>query len=66
MLETRGLLKLGRLSGEDLDISSWWIILSVKRAVYGIIDLVSDTATYARMVMSPNTFGIPFTFLYFS
>ena len=36
-----------------------------KLAVFVRIDLVEDMATYAKREMSPNTFGMPFTFLFF-
>ena len=42
MLEFRGLVKLDRLSGKELSLSSWWISLAAKLAVYRIIDLVAD------------------------
>ena len=45
MFDTRGLVKLGRLYGEELDIYSWWSILAAKLSGYGIIYLVEDVAT---------------------
>ena len=45
MLEDMGVVKLGRLSGEDLDISSWWSRMDAKLDVSGRIDLVVDMAT---------------------
>ena len=66
MLEARIFVKLGRLYGEDLDLSSWWRILVTKLAVSGIIDLVTDMATDAEISMRPNTFDILPPFLYFS
>ena len=48
MLEVRGLLKLGIFYGEDLAISSWWIILAGKRVVYGSTDMVTNMATDSK------------------
>ena len=48
VLEIRGMVKLGRLSGEDLDISSWCISLSEKLFVYGSINLVEDMSAYSK------------------
>ena len=45
MLETRGLVKLGILSGEYLALSSWWSILTVKLAVSRRMELVTDMDT---------------------
>ena len=45
MLDARGLVKLGKLSTEDLALSSWWLILAAKLAVYGRMNLVADMAT---------------------
>ena len=66
ILEYRGLVKLGRLSGEELYLSSWWRILDGKLAVSGRMELVTDMATDEKRAMRPNNFGMPFTFLYFS
>ena len=63
-LEDRGLVKLGKLSGEDLDIYFWCRILDVKLAISVIMDLVSDMATDVKMEMSPRTLGISSLFLY--
>ena len=60
ILESRGLVKLGILSGEYLDLSSWWITLAAKLSASGRMYLVVDMATYANMEMRPNTFGMPF------
>ena len=65
MLEARGLAKLGILSGEDLDLSAWWKILSEKLAVSGIVDFVADMATNVKKKMRPNNFGMIFSLLYF-
>ena len=59
MLEDRGLVKLGRLSGEDLALSSWC------KSVYRRIDLVADISTYAKRAMRPNNFCTPFHLLCF-
>ena len=66
ILEARGLVKLGRLFVDDLALSSWWISLSTKFDVSGIMDLVEDMATYAKRAMRPNNFGIPFSLFYLS
>ena len=57
MLDIMGLVKLVILSGEDLDIYSWWIILSEKISVSGIMELLSDIATYAYRA---NILGLPY------
>ena len=44
MLDARGLAKLGRFSGEDLDLSSWWTILDEKLSLYERMDVVADMA----------------------
>ena len=59
MLETRGLFKLGRLSGEDLALSSWWSSLAAKFAISGRMDLVEVMATDAKRAMIPKFFGMP-------
>ena len=48
IMDTRGLVKLVRLSVEDLDLSSWESGLAEKLAVYGIMDLVTDMAAYTK------------------
>ena len=48
MLEARGLVKLGRFSGEELGLSSWWSSLSAKNYVSRITALVVDIATDAK------------------
>ena len=64
MLEAQEFLKLGIFSEEYTTLSSWCISLAAKLAVYGRMDLVADMATYTNRLMSPNTFGMPFTFFY--
>ena len=66
MMDSRGLVKLSRFSGENLDISSWWSRLTEKLAVSGIMGLVADMATDAKRAMRPNTFGVPLSLLYLS
>ena len=66
MFEARGLAKLGGLPGDNLVLSSWWNVLAEKLDDSVIMDLVEDMATDAKRKMRPNTFGMPFTFLYFS
>ena len=56
MLETSALLKLVRLSGEELYLSSCWISLAAKLAVYGGMDLVAVMDIDAKRAMSPNIF----------
>ena len=65
MMESRVLVKLGRLSGEDLDIYSWWGSLDEKLAVSERMNLVVDMATYAKNSMRTSILGIPFTFFPF-
>ena len=48
IMDTRGLVKLVRLSVEDLDLSSWESRLAEKLAVYGIMALVTDMAAYTK------------------
>ena len=62
-MEARGLLKLGRFSGEDLGIYLWWSSLAAKFVDSGIMDVVSDMSTYAKMTMGPKTFGPRYFFL---
>ena len=66
MFDTRGLVKLGILSGEYLALYSWCSILSAKLSVSIRMDLVSDMTTDANIAMRPNTLGMTFTFLYLS
>ena len=66
MLEDRGLLKLGRLYGYYLALSSRWRILAAKLAVSSSMDLLVDMTTDAKREIKKNTFGMPFTFLHFS
>ena len=63
MLDTRGLLKLGRLSGEELSLSSLWGSLTEKLADSGRMDLSEVMATDAKRATIPNNFGMPL--LYF-
>ena len=65
ILEAMGLVKLVRLSVENLDLSSWWSSLAAKLAVSGRMELVIDMATDAKREIMPNTFGMEFHFLYF-
>ena len=60
ILEARGLVKLGRFSGDYLALSSWWIILSEKLVVSVRMELVTDMSTDVKRQMRPNTFGVPF------
>ena len=64
MLEYRGLMKLERLSGEDLDFYSWWIRLSEKLAFSCRMYLVTDMAKDTKREIRPNTLGLPSLFLY--
>ena len=66
ILEYRGLVKLGRLYGKDLDVSSWWISLAPKIDVYGRMELVVDMKTYAKRKMRPNILGLTSLLFYFS
>ena len=63
MFETRWLVRLGRLSGEDLDFSSFRISLDAKLAVSGRMELVTDVATYTKRSMRPNNLSMQFPFL---
>ena len=63
MLYARGLVKFGRLSGEDLDLYSLWSSLAAKIAVSGRINLVTDMSTDAKREMRLNTFGMLFKLL---
>ena len=66
MLETRWSVKLGRLSGYDLEISSLWISLAAKLAISVRLDSVSDISTDASVAMRSNELSMPFIFLYIS
>ena len=46
-LEDRGLVKLGKVSGEDLNLYLWWSRLAENFTFSGSMDLVTDMATYA-------------------
>ena len=59
MLEARGLAK-------DLALYSPWSRLFLELDVYGGMELVVDMATDAKRLIRSNTFGMTFTFLYFS
>ena len=59
MFDARGLLKLGRFSGEDLAFSSWWSSLSGKTSVSRRMDRLIDMATDAKRAMRPKTLVIP-------
>ena len=48
MFDTRGLVKLGRFSEDELDFSSCWISLATKLAVSGIMDLLEDMYKYEK------------------
>ena len=56
-------MKLVIFYGEDLALSSWWSSLAGKISVYGIMDLVEDTATDAKRVIGTSTFGMNFYLL---
>ena len=45
ILYARGLVNLGRLSGEDIYFYSWWIRLDKKIAVPGSMNLLGDMDT---------------------
>ena len=63
MFDTRGLVKLGRSSVEELALSSWWSSLAAKLTVSSRMELVSDTAADTKRKMRANTLGVPFSFL---
>ena len=48
MMEARGLVDLGRLSVDDLDLSSWWRILAAKLDVSVRIYVIADMAIDAN------------------
>ena len=64
MLEARGFVILGIFSGEYLALYSRWRILVARLDVSGIMDLVADMSMNTKIKMSPNTFGMPFTFFF--
>ena len=64
MFDTRGLVKLGMLSGEDLGFSSWCGSLDEKFDVYGRMDLVAYISTDAKKKMRPKTLGVPSLFFF--
>ena len=66
MFEISGLVKFGRLYGEDLALSLWWMSLDEKLAVSGIMNLVADMDIYAKREMRLNALGMPFTLFYLS
>ena len=66
LLETMGLMKLSRLSGEYLDLSSWCSSVVSKLAVSGRMDLAADMVTDVKIEMIPNTFGMTFFLLLFT
>ena len=63
MLEAKGLVKLGILYGEELDVYSWWCSLAAKLAVSVRMDLVADKATDKKGATSSNTLGMKFPLL---
>ena len=63
VFDTRGLVKLGRLSGDYLTLSSCWISLTKKLAIYERMDLVAEMVTYLKRTMRPNTLGMISHFL---
>ena len=66
MFENRGLLKLGRLFREDLDISLWCSSFAEKLTVSGGMYLVADMYIDVKSKMRPNNLGMPFPLLYLS
>ena len=60
LFDTKSLVKLGRLYGEDLPLSSCWRSLAAKLTVSLIMDLVADMATCVKRAMSPNTLGMKY------
>ena len=63
IMESRGLLNLGRFSVEELALSSWWSILAEKLYVYGIMYLVAYMAKDVNRAMRQNIFGMTFHLL---
>ena len=63
LLEARGLVMLIKLSCDNLSLSSWWNSLSSKIDFNGIITLVSDMATDAKIPTSPNVLGLLYLLL---
>ena len=53
-------MKLGRLSGEYLDLSSWWSNLSAKFYVHRIMNFVADMVIHVKRAMRPNILGFPY------
>ena len=66
VFDTRGLVKLVILYGEDMSLSSWGISFDEKLSVSGIVELVEDMITDAKREMRPKTLGMPSPLLYFS
>ena len=63
VFDPRGLLKLGRFSGEYLALSSWCSSLAAKLSVYGRMELVSDMVTDEKRKIRTNNLGMIFPFL---
>ena len=57
-------MKLKRLSGEDLDLSSCCSSLSAKIAVSGSINLVTDISIYEKGAISSNHLDFSYIFLF--
>ena len=57
MLESSGLLKLGRFSGEELALSSWRISLYVKITIMGRMDLAADMAKDVKKDIRSKTWA---------
>ena len=53
-------MKLGRLYGYDLAISSWCSILATELVISEGMDLVTDMDSDVKKAMRPNAFGITF------
>ena len=53
VLDARGLVKLGRFYGEDLDLSSWWISLDEKLSLSERMDFVADMAIDEKKEIRP-------------
>ena len=62
MFDTRGLVKSGRFSRQELALSSQWNRFASKLAVSGRMNLVADMSAYAKKAMRPNNFGKKFLF----
>ena len=54
MVYGKGLMNLDRLSAEDIDFSSWWIILAEKIIFLGSIELVEDMSKEKKRIFSKN------------